>query len=84
MRESPAPVIASKLDCLQISVMLVTMRCQVHSNVPTGDWSHRMPDKSNHQLSFQWRDMQVRAIGVPALVVVLVALVVIGHLVGAW
>jgi hypothetical protein len=43
-----------------------------------------MPDKSNHQLSFQWRDIQVRAIGVPVLVVVLVALVVIGHLVGAW
>ena len=43
-----------------------------------------MPDKFSHQLSCQWRDIQVRAIGVPALVVVLVALIVIGHLAGAW
>jgi hypothetical protein len=43
-----------------------------------------MPDKSSHQLSFQWRDLQVRAIGVPALLVVLVALIVIARLAGAW
>jgi hypothetical protein len=43
-----------------------------------------MPDKASHQLSFQWRDIQVRAVGLPALVVVLVALIVIGHLAGVW
>jgi hypothetical protein len=40
-----------------------------------------MPDKSPHQLSFQWRNIQVRAIGVPALLVVLAAVVVIARLV---
>jgi hypothetical protein len=43
-----------------------------------------MPDDSHHQLLVRWRGVQLRAVGVPALLVVLLALLAFGRLAGAW
>jgi len=43
-----------------------------------------MPDKPSHQLFFQWGAVRIGAVGIPAVLVVLAALIVFAHLGGAW